>query len=268
MKFNFSEDFLQSCGEDDDNIRDINPLKCDKNDFRALISYFLVKQVNEVQELRSDVAKLKEENANLQSSVNDVVEENLALREKVETLSTKDRERQLALTELGDRVKHLEECKDSALKNATSDRDRILKLERHSRSKNLRFAIKAVETDREDSTKLLNDELTKLGINVTIEHSHRVGKIDPNGVKQRQIIACFLYRPDRYKVINRRSDLFKAGVQVYDDLCAHDFTLKKKHAEHMKNLHRNGRRCWFTRGGWYVDAAKFEGNENEEDLYD
>ena len=270
MKFNFSTDFLQTCEEEGGEVKDINPLKCDKNDFRALISYFLVKQVKEADELRGVVAKLKAENTTLQTSVNDVVEENLALRQKVDILSNNDQQRETTVRDLEDRVRKLEILRDSAEKDAMADRDRVLNLERHSRSRNLRFAIKTRETDKEDTTKLLNDELTKQGINVTIEHSHRVGKKDPKGVKQRQIIACFLYRPDRFKVINKRSELFTAGVQVYDDLCAYDFALKKKHSDHMKQLHLAGKRVRFSRGFWWVDGAKFEGTAgtDDEELYD
>ena len=269
MRFDFSQDYIKSLEEGGNMKREINPLDCDDEDFKALICYHVLKYVNESDALRTEVSQLREENKTLQTSVNDVVEENLSLRQKVEALEEKERDRQRALTDLTGRVKKLEKSKESAILDVRADRDRILNLERHSRSRNLRFAIKAVkESDREDTTKILNENLAKHGINVKIENSHRVGPRDPTGVKERQIIAAFLERPDRYKVISKRGVLFKAGIAVYDDLCAHDFAIKKKYSAQMKTFFQEGKRVKFQRGSWYVDGQLFVGDTNvDPDLY-
>ena len=201
--------------------------------------------------------------------MNDIVEENLGLRQKLEALEQKERDRQQFITDLTGRVKSLEKAKEDKELDVKADRDRILNLERHSRSRNLRFGIKDIkETDKEDTTKILNDNLAKHGIKVKIENSHRVGPKDPNGVKQRQIIAALLERPDRFKVISKRADLFRAGIAVYDDLCAHDFAIKKKYSDQMKTFFQEGKRVKFQRGSWYVNGKLFVGDPTADaDLY-
>ena len=265
MRFDFSKDYIKSLEEGGNMKREINPLKCDDEDFKALICYHVIKYSNEVESLRTDVNKLREEHKTLQNAMNDVVEENLALRQKCESLELKDRDRQTLVTDLAGRVKSLEKSKDDSILDVKADRDRILNLERHSRSRNLRFAIKGVkESDTEDTTKILNENLAKHGINVKIENSHRVGPKDATGVKERQIIAAFLERPDRFKVISKRGVLFKAGIAVYDDLCAHDFALKKKYSDQMKTLYAAGKRVKFQRGAWYVNGKLYVGESNDD----
>ena len=266
--YEFSQDFLTSMTKDSTEKKAINPVDCPRGDFRALISYFVVKTVGDVSALRQEVDDLKLENSNLQESVNTVVTENLQLREELDELKVEDGKKCQLLKEIQGRLDALELTKASVKQDMLSDRNRVLNLERHSRSKNLRFVLRNKETERENTTKLLTDELSKHGINVRIEHSHRVGKIDTASLnpRPRQIIAAFLERPERFKVINKRRELFTAGIQVYDDLCATDFEEKKRHKDFMQSLYQKGKRVQFVRGCWLVDNVKFSGIEDP-DLY-
>lgn len=275
MKFSFSADFLASLEKDPDSVKEINPLKCKADDFRSLISFFAIQSINEIQVLKNEVTKLSTENEKLNNSVNAVVAENnsikeavdlvvtenLDLRKEVEELKAQNSKRESDVTDLKNRTLELEKAKDQVKKDTSDGRDRILNLERHSRSRNLRFILKEREKEKEDTTQMIYDELAKVGVNIHIEHSHRVGKKD--GDRPRQIIACFDQRPDRFKVLKKRSELFTAGVMVFDDLCAHDYNEKKKHKDFMKELHARDRRVKFMRGCWWVDGEKFSGSEED-----
>ena len=267
MKYVFSEDFLATMEEGEDETKSINPISCRQADFKELISYFVVKQVGEVDKLRNEIVTLRGENQALQTAVDGVVTENISLRDEVNDLKAESEAQQTTLNLILNRIVVLENFKESALKTMAQSSDRILKLERHSRSKNLRFVVKVKEKKDENTTQILLDQLKEVGLNPRIEYSHRVGKPDESTInpKPRQIIAAFLERPDRFKVINKRKELFDKGVQVYDDLCKEDYDLKKLHKDFMQGLHDNqGKKVRFTRGVWYINGQKFGGIEDLE----
>ena len=91
--------------------------------------------------LKSSVQKIKQENSNLQSAVNVVVEENLKLRGDVDLLLSKDADSERKRGDLELRLEIVERFKRENVKCATDDRERILKLERHSHGRNLRFCL-------------------------------------------------------------------------------------------------------------------------------
>ena len=205
------------------------------------------------------------ENANLKVSVDSAATENFRLNRVVENLKSKEVITEGMLADLTSRLAALEKSKDSQEKVSVANKERLLNLERHSRGKNLRFCLKEPERDQENTTALINTELTKVGLHVKIENSHRVGK-KTDGKGPRQIIACFLERPERFQVMKKRTELFDIGVKVFEDLCHEDFLLKKKHSAYMQTLHDQGKKVRFARGCWWVNKTKFEGVEDD-DLY-
>ena len=87
-----------------------------------------------------------------------------------------------------------------------------------------------------------------------IENAHRAGP--RNNDKPRVIICKFLYRPQRYKVIQKKRDL-EDGIWVTEDLIWEDHEAKKKLKEVVKEAFENGIKPRFARGKLYVDGALY-----------
>lgn len=103
--------------------------------------------------------------------------------------------------------------------------DRLLSLERYSREYNLRFH-NVPESAGEDCGQRIHDIiLNQLNLEPVIENAHRVGPRADN--KPRAIICKFLYRPERYKVFQKKRDL-QDGVWIIEDLIWEDREKKKK----------------------------------------
>ena len=84
-------------------------------------------------------------------------------------------------------------------------RERLLSLERYSREYNLRFHNVPESTDEDCVQKVRNILSNQLDMEPEIENAHRVGP--RNDDKPRVIICKFLYRPQRYKVIQKKRGL-------------------------------------------------------------
>ena len=84
-----------------------------------------------------------------------------------------------------------------------------------------------------------------------IENEHRVGS--RNDDKPQVIICKFLYRPQRYKVIQKKRDL-EDGIWVTEDLIWEDREAKKKLKEVMTEAFKNGKKPRFVRGKLYIDV--------------
>ena len=87
-----------------------------------------------------------------------------------------------------------------------------------------------------------------------IENAHRGGP--RNNDKPRVIICKFLYRPQRYKVIQKKRDL-EDGIWVTEDLIWEDREAKKKLKEVMKEAFENGKKPRFALGKLYIDGALY-----------
>lgn len=89
--------------------------------------------------------------------------------------------------------------------------ERLLSLERYSREYNLRFH-NIEESPGEDYLQKIHDILAnQLNLEPTLENAHRAGP--RSDAKPRAIICKFVYRPERYKVIQKKCDL-KDGVCI------------------------------------------------------
>ena len=276
MKFTLSAEYKKKLEETADQVKEINPQKCSQPEFRELITFFMMSHIDELAQVKQDYANLKTEHENFKTSVDSVVKENRSLRNSMNELSTTNdtlrsdldemtQNYNLCKTQLNDLKGHVDSLmsfKNNSLKENAADRDRILNLERHSRGRNLRFCLKDKENDKEDTTQLIQTQLRNVGLDVHIENSHRIGKKEGNN--PRQIIACFSERPQRYKVLQKRSLLFNAGIMVFEDLCAADFESKRKCKKVMQNFHNEGKKVRFARGFWWINDEKYTGLSDSE----
>lgn len=274
MLFKFAPEYLNRIKEDTGEVKEIDPTNCSKEDFRSLVAFIAVQSSQQISDLaaqvdvlRTEKDELKVEVDSLKTSVNSVVEENLKLRQEVDYVTTENRKKDDVIADVIARITVLEKFKTHYIKLVDQNKNKAISLERHSRSKNLRFILNRPESEGENTTEMINQELSKVGLQVKIEHSHRTGKQDDGGYP-RQIIAAFLMRPDRLKVLGKRSELFANGVKCFEDLCYDDFQAKLRHSNYMKRLHSEGQRVKFERGCWYINKIKFSGNEDDDmDLY-
>ena len=102
----------------------------------------------------------------------------------------------------------LERELDKHTKNVGLLQERLLQMERYSRKYNLRF-FNILEDSGEDCIKKLQSVLSDdLAIETTIGNAHRIGgPRNGNGADPRPIIAKFIYRPERFCVIQRKEIL-------------------------------------------------------------
>ena len=66
----------------------------------------------------------------------------------------------------------------------------------------------------------------------------------------------FLYRPQRYKVLQKKRAL-EDGIWVTEDLIWEDREAKKKLKEVMKEAFENGKKPRLSRGKLYIDGALY-----------
>ena len=74
----------------------------------------------------------------------------------------------------------------------------------------------------------------------SIENAHRIGPFKDDGTS-RPILAKFMYRPERLRVIKKKRDL-RDGVSVSDDLIWEDRQKKKQLRSVMKEAFETGKR--------------------------
>ena len=84
------------------------------------------------------------------------------------------------------------------------------------------------ESTGEDCIAKLRDTLIEndLQLQLGIENAHRIDPVKDDGTP-RPILAKFLYRPERFRVIKKKRDL-RDGVRVSNDLIWEDRQKKKQ----------------------------------------
>ena len=132
--------------------------------------------------------------------------------------------------------------------------ERFLSIERYSREYNLRFH-NIPESLGEDCRQKIGDILTEQLKMKPIENAHRVGPSIAD--KPRAIICKFIYRPERFEVLQKKRDL-QNNVWITEDLIWKDREKKKKLRDVMKEAYGSGKKPRFHRGQLYIDGALFK----------
>ena len=132
-----------------------------------------------------------------------------------------------------------------------------LNAERYSRSYNLRFG--GIPEDREENpmAKVKHLISNRLSIpDVNIEIAHRIGR--QNGTSPRQIIAKFLYRPQRQSVLQTaKKELRNVSMFVTEDLPTSDYQRKTKLRSVMNAAYQEGKKPRFRNGELYIDGKLY-----------
>lgn len=205
--------------------------------------------------IRQDVETIKNNQAKFKEDLEAVKQK---LDSTTESLTLKYDILNGELHEAMTRVEKLEGEVNKYATNINQAYERLQALERYSRDFNLRF-YNIPENPGENCVEKLQTMLSDdLGIKPMIENAHRIGRPRTGAASDpRPVIAKFLYRPERFRVIQNKRSL-KNGVRVSDDLIWEDRQQKKKLKEVMKLAYEEGKRPRFHHGKLYIDGTLYE----------
>ena len=226
------------------------PKETVEEDFETFVSHQLnsisdnLKEMKGTQvQIQRDIESLQSQTKMNESSISKLKE---SLDLKLEVLTGE-------LHETNTRVDRIENDITKYAKEVDDTYERLLSLERYSRDFNLRF-YNIPESTGEDCIAKLSDILgNDLQLQPNIENAQRIGPFKDDGTP-RPILAKFLYRPERFKVIKKKREL-RDGVRVSDDLIWEDRQKKKQLRLVMKDAFEAGKRPRFHHGKLYIDGA-------------
>lgn len=194
-------------------------------------------------QIQRNIKSLQSQTKKNESSISKLKE---ALDVKLEVLTGE-------LHETNARIYRIENDVTKYTKEIDETYERLSSLERYSRDYNLRF-YNIPESTSEDSFAKLRDILENdLQLHPNIENPHRIGPFKNDGTPK-PILAKFLYRPERFRVIKKKREL-RNGVRVSDELIWEDRKKKKKLRLVMKDAFEAGKRPRFYHGKLHIDGA-------------
>ncbi|XP_038060387.1 uncharacterized protein LOC119731312 [Patiria miniata] len=148
---------------------------------------------------------------------------------------------------------------DVAESKITRLEETAIRLERYSRSYNLRFGgIAELPNERADYPyeKIKQILKEKCDMEPEIENAHRSGR--PTQGKTRHILAKFMYRPERQAVLLKaKAALSGCGIYLIEDLPAADLIKKKSLKEIMHKAYVAGKKPIFRNGQLYINGQRF-----------
>ena len=199
--------------------------------------------------MKGTQVKIQRDIASLQSQIK---ENESSISKLKESLDTKLEVLTGQLYEANTRIDQIENVITMNAKEIDDTYERLLSLERYSRDYNLRF-YNILESTGEDCFAKLRDIIgNDLQLQSNIENAHRIGPFK-NDATPRPILAKFLYRPERFRVIKKKRDL-RNGARVSDDLIWEDRQKKKQFRSVMKEAFEAGKRPRFHHGKLYING--------------
>ena len=193
------------------------PKETVKEDFETFVRHQLNSISDNLKEMKGTQVQIQRDIESLQSQTK--MNESSISRLK-ESLDLKLEVSTGKLHETNTRVDRIENDITKYAKEVDDTYERLFSLERYSRDFNLRF-YNIPESTVEDCIAKLSDILgNDLQLQPNIENAHRIGPFKDDGTP-RPILAKFLFRPERFKVIKKKREL-RDGVRVSDDLIWED----------------------------------------------
>lgn len=180
----------------------------DTDHFEAFVRESLVKLSEGQDRILHDVAALKGKVPLNESSLNDISARLTKINQNYEEVKGE-------LHDANCKIKEIESTMQNQAQQIGAMHERLLSIKFYSREYNLRFQ-NIPESPGEDCRQEIGDILTEqLKLEPKIENVRRVG---PSIVdKPRAIICKFLYRPERFKVLQRKRDP-QNNVWITEDL--------------------------------------------------
>ena len=227
-----------------------------EEDFEAFVRHQLSSISDDLKEMKGTQVKIQRDVESLQSQIK--INESSISKLK-ESLDTKLEVLTGQLHESNTRIDQIQTDITKYAKEIDVTYERLLSLERYSRDYNLRFH-NIPESTGEDCIAKLRDIIgNDLQLQPNIENAHRIGPFKDDGTP-RPILAKFLYRPERFRVVKKKRDL-RDGVCVSDDLIWEDRQKKKQLRFVMKEGFEAGKRPRFHHGKLYIDGELHQASD-------
>ena len=180
----------------------------DTDDFEAFVRESLVKLSEGQDSFLHDVATLKGKVQINEWSLNDISAILTKMNQNYEEVKGE-------LYDANCKIEEIESTMQNQAQQIGAMHERLLSIEHYSREYNLRFH-KIPESHGEDCGQKIGGILTEqLQTETTIENAHRVGPSITD--KPRAIICKFIYRPERFKVLQKKRDL-QNNIWITEDL--------------------------------------------------
>jgi len=212
--------------------------------------------------INSNIEDIKKIQSNLSKDVAELKDRVSCNQKTLDSLNLKYEKINGELFDYSNKTDELSKCVSSQMESIddlkvqlASYKERCLNLERYSRDFNLRFLNIPEEQDEDCIAKLQDILYETLGYEATIENAHRTGRRRPG--KPRHIIAKFLYRTERRKVLLNRKNL-SDNVWIIEDLIKEDVDKKKSYQDIMKKAYQEGKKPRFTHGKLYINGALYK----------
>lgn len=224
-----------------------------EDDFEAFVRQRLSSICNDLTEVKGSQVKIQRDIESLQSQIK---HNESSISKLKESLDTKLEVLTGEMHEANTRIDQIENDVTKYAQEINDTYERLLSLERYSRDYNLRFYNIPESTGEDCIAKLRGILENDLQLQPSIENAHRIGPFKDDGTP-RPILAKFLYRPERFRVIKKKRDL-SDGVRVSDDLIWEDRQKKKQLRSVMKEAFETGKRPRFHHGKLYIDGALYQ----------
>ena len=180
----------------------------DTDDFEAFVRESIVKLSEAQDRILHDVATLKGKVQLNEWSLNDISAILTKMNQNYEEVKGE-------LYDANCKIEEIESTMQNQAQQIGAMHERLLSIEHYSREYNLRFH-KIPESPGEDCGQKIGGILTEqLQTETTIENAHRVGPSITD--KPRAIICKFIYRPERFKVLQKKHDL-QNNIWITEDL--------------------------------------------------
>ena len=193
-----------------------------EEDFEPFVRHRLSSISDDLKEMKGTQVKIQRDIESLQGQTK---KNESSISKLKESLDTKQEVLTGQLHEANTRIDQIENDITKYAKEIDDTYERFLSLERYSRVYNLSF-YNIPESTGEDCIAKLRDIIENdLQLQSNIEKAHRIGPFKDDGTP-RPILAKFLYRPERFRVIKKKKDL-RDDVRVSEDLIWEDRQKKK-----------------------------------------
>ena len=241
-------------------------------DFRNYTTNFMIdvsKYIESLKQIPALIEKLTknlENHDELMSEVREMRKETAELKTKVESLESEGRKKDEKIEKLTGELDSVKLDFNEKINKLTAQVEKnakaALSLERHSRSFSLRMLNVPESTNEKfsESIEKVSDVLKEVTgrDNIQIEYGHRTGK--PREDKSaRPVIFRLMSRQDKMYLLTQRKKFHQAGYMIFEDIPKADLDEKQKHAEIMQEKYNAGRKVMFARGQWFVDGRAFTG---------
>ncbi|XP_071957269.1 uncharacterized protein [Antedon mediterranea] len=208
--------------------------------------------------IEDGISSIKSNQQVLIERITKVEETQRIMDQSLEYYTTSTTETQASVSRLNTRIDNIETELKEKNKQISNLEVNIHRMERYSRGFNLRFG--GINEDENENTldklnKLISDKLHLKDIN--IENAHRTGKQTRGDQKPRQIIAKFIYRPERNEVLKKVKSLKNKDFYAMEDLTASDAKKKREYRDIMLKAYNEGRHPVFRNGSLYIDGRLY-----------